>query len=53
VALPEHAPYDVTIQQRIEAVRLAAVQPGMTVTVRVDRANPLTVGIDFRQPNKS
>jgi hypothetical protein len=48
VELVGSEPYDVTVQQRVEAVRLAAVQPGATVAVRVDPANPLIVGIDFR-----
>jgi hypothetical protein len=48
VELVGRDPYEVTVQQRIEAVRLPAVQPGSTVAVRVDPANPLIVGIDFR-----
>jgi hypothetical protein len=48
VELAGREPYDVTVQQRVEAVRLPAVQPGATVAVRIDPANPLIVGIDFR-----
>ena len=49
VEIPGREPYDVTIEQRVDPLRLAALQPGTTVAVRVEPADPLNVRIDFSQ----
>src|ERR1700737_2528349 len=50
VRLPDHEPYAVAIQQRVPHIYEGAVIPGATVTVRVDRADPQRLAIDFNQP---
>src|SRR5271165_1598533 len=49
VEIPGREPYDVKIEQRVDPLRLAALQPGTTVAVRVDPANPVNIRIDFTQ----
>lgn len=49
VEIPGREPYDVTIEQRVDPLRLASLQPGTTVGVRVDPADSLNVQIDFSQ----
>lgn len=44
------APYRVFIQQPVGPVQAGALQPGATVEVRVDPANPANVMIDFSRP---
>lgn len=46
-------PYDVTIEQRVDPLRMAALQPGTTIAVRVDPADPLKVRIDLSEPVRS
>jgi hypothetical protein len=50
VQVAGRAPYDVQIQQPVGPVEAGALQPGATVEVRVDPANPGNVGIDFSKP---
>ncbi len=49
VEIPGRAPYDINIEQRVDPVRLAALQPGTKVGVRVDPADPRNIAIDFSQ----
>jgi hypothetical protein len=49
VEIPGREPYDVTVEQRVDPLRLASLQPGTTVAVRVDPADPVNVRIDFSQ----
>ena len=44
------APYQAFIQQPVGPVQAGALQPGATVEVRVDPANPANVMIDFSKP---
>jgi hypothetical protein len=50
VEIPERPPYDVTVKRILDMVELAAMQPGRTVAVQADSANPQNVRIDFNQP---
>jgi hypothetical protein len=43
-------PYDITIAQLVDSMRLPHIGPGSTVGVQVDSANPHNVRIDFNQP---
>jgi hypothetical protein len=47
---PGGAPYRAYIQQPVGPVQAGALQPGATVQVRVDPANPANVMIDFSKP---
>jgi hypothetical protein len=53
VQIPGRQTYDVNIEQRVDPVRMAALQPGTTVAVRVDPADPHSVRIDFSQPTQA
>jgi hypothetical protein len=44
------APYDVEIKQHVELEDPASLQPGVTVNVRVDPADPRKAVIDFAKP---
>lgn len=48
--IPGRAPYDVTIRRTVHVIHLPSVQPGATIPVQVDPANPSKVRIDFGQP---
>jgi hypothetical protein len=50
VQVADWAPYDIQIQQPVGPVQAGALQPGATVEVRVDPANPGNVAIDFSKP---
>jgi hypothetical protein len=50
VEIPGREPYDATVEQRVDPLRLATLQPGTTVAIRVDPAESLNVQIDFSQP---
>jgi hypothetical protein len=49
VRLAAQAPYTVQLQQRVPHLMVASVQPGATVTVRVDATDQQRVAIDFAQ----
>jgi hypothetical protein len=50
VTVPGRAPYDVRTTESVDPVRAGALQPGATVAVRVDAADPQHVLVDFSQP---
>lgn len=50
VEIPGRAPYGVTIRKDIHVVHLARVQPGASIPVQVDSANPQKIRIEFNQP---
>jgi hypothetical protein len=45
VMVPDRPPYPATVKQAIAAPLLAQVQPGQTVAVKVDRADPAIVHV--------
>ncbi len=47
VMAPGSPPYPATISQVVQQVHLARLQPGATLHVKVDPANPGTIWIDF------
>jgi roadblock/LC7 domain-containing protein len=47
VMAPGSPPYPATISQVVQQVHLAFLQPGSTLRVKVDPANPATIWIDF------
>jgi hypothetical protein len=50
VEVPGRQPYDVTVRHPVHPLDLFAVEPGRTVAVQADSANPLNVRIDLSQP---
>lgn len=50
VEIPGHPPYDVAVERNINHIHVPRVQPGATVPVQVDPANPQKVRIEFDQP---
>jgi hypothetical protein len=50
VEIPGHEPYDVAVERSVDNIYLPRVQPGATMPVQVDSANPQRVRIDFSQP---
>jgi hypothetical protein len=50
VEIPGHHPYDVSVQRSVKVIHVPRVQPGATLPVQVDAANPQIVRIDFSQP---
>ena len=52
VQLPDRPPYDATIRRWVDVSAIPKLQPGATVVVAVDSANPQGVRIDFTQPIK-
>ncbi|MBV9722590.1 MAG: hypothetical protein JO082_11835 [Mycobacterium sp.] len=50
VELPGREPYDVTVRQPIHPMSVAALQPGSTLRVQVDSADPQNVRMDSSQP---
>ncbi len=51
VEIPGREPYEVTVQQPVNPISMAAWQPGSTLQVQVDSADPLNVRIDSSQPS--
>jgi len=49
VEIPGRQPYDVSVQQGFVPWQMDRIQPGRTVPVQVDPANPQNVRIDFTQ----
>ena len=47
VMAPGSPPYPATLSQVVQQVHLARLQPGATLRVKVDPANPGTIWIDF------
>jgi hypothetical protein len=47
VMAPGSPPYPATVSQVVQQVNLARLQPGATLRVKVDPANPGTIWIDF------
>jgi hypothetical protein len=47
VMAPGSPPYPATVSQVVQQVHLARLQPGATLRVKVDPANPATIWIDF------
>jgi hypothetical protein len=47
VMAPGGMPYPATVSQVVQQVHLARLQPGNTLRVKVDPANPATIWIDF------
>ena len=47
VMAPGSPPYPATVSQVVQQVHLAFLQPGSTLRVKVDPANPATIWIDF------
>jgi hypothetical protein len=50
VQLPGRAPYGTTILQLVDLVHRPNLQPGATLVVTADSADPQNVRIDFDQP---
>jgi hypothetical protein len=50
VGIPGRPPYDVTVKKRLDMDAFSAMQPGATVAVEVDSANPEKVRIVSPQP---
>jgi hypothetical protein len=50
VEIPGHQPYDVEVERDIHHIHVPRVQPGATIPVLVDPANPQRVRIEFSQP---
>lgn len=50
VQRPGIPPYQVMVQKVISQLEIPRLQPGMTVAVKVDPANPQSVAIDLNQP---
>jgi hypothetical protein len=50
VEIPGRQPYDVTVQKPVHPFSMTALQPGSTLQVKVDSADPLNVRIDSSQP---
>jgi hypothetical protein len=50
VDIPGHVPYDVAIRRNVHVMYLVRMQPGATIPVQVDPANPQKVRIEFDQP---
>jgi hypothetical protein len=47
VVAPGGPPYAATVSQFVQQVHLARLQPGATLRVKVDPANPQSIWIDF------
>jgi hypothetical protein len=47
VMAPGSPPYAATVSQVVQQVHLARLQPGASLRVKVDPANPATIWIDF------
>ena len=47
VMAPGGMPYPATVSQVVQQVHLARLQPGATLRVKVDPANPQSIWIDF------
>jgi hypothetical protein len=50
VQISERQPYEVTVRKPVSPLSMAALQPGATVQVQVDSADPLNVRLDSSQP---
>jgi hypothetical protein len=50
VVIPGHQPYDVAVERDVDHIHVPRIQPGATIPVQVDPANPQKVRIEFDQP---
>jgi hypothetical protein len=50
VEIPGHPPYDVTVRRLVQLIHIPRVQPGATIPIQVDPADPQKIRIDFDQP---
>jgi hypothetical protein len=50
VEIPGRQPYDVAVERTVDLIHVPRVQPGATIPVQIDAANPQRVRIDFNQP---